>query len=63
MEQDSLFFNLGLKVQDEICGVNGKPITQIDQAIEQLSNIDNMSKIDLCIIRGGKKVSFTYNIN
>jgi general secretion pathway protein C len=60
---DSIYERLGLKNEDEICGVNGTPMTQVEQAIEVFSNIDDLANLDLCVRRGGREMNMNYNIN
>jgi general secretion pathway protein C len=62
IQPGSVYTQLGLRPMDVICGVNGSPVTNPQQAMELYSALKSSSGIELCIERDGKTNSFKYTI-
>ena len=57
----SIYQKLGIQEGDVICGFDGAPANDPAAAFEKLSNLKNSSHMDLCIKRGGKQQSYSYD--
>lgn len=62
IQPGSIYTKLGLRPMDVICGVNGNPVTSIQQAMELYSGLQNTGGVELCVERDGKTQNMKYNI-
>lgn len=58
----SLFSKLGIQDEDVIIGADGEPMTDPTKAFALLGELENKSRIELQIERGGQPMTFTYDI-
>lgn len=58
----SIYSELGILEEDIICGVDGAAIDP-GQAFQKLSELKTAKHLELCLIRGGKTMSYSYDIN
>ncbi|MDX8408996.1 MAG: type II secretion system protein GspC [Mariprofundales bacterium] len=58
----SLYQQLGLKNGDILTGVNGKPVTSMDQAMNMYRQLQRAPSVDVAVMRGGQQQSFHYDI-
>lgn len=59
---NSIFANMGLRSNDVITGVNGKPIKTVDDCMDVYRQLKDAADVSLEIKRGGKKEIINYNI-
>ncbi|MDQ6963861.1 MAG: type II secretion system protein N [Mariprofundales bacterium] len=59
----SLYQSLGLQNGDILSGVNGKPITSMEQAMNMYRQLQKAPSVDVKVMRGGKVLVFHYNIH
>jgi general secretion pathway protein C len=57
----SIYQKLGIQEGDVICGFDGQPATDPAAALEKLTGLRNTSHMDLCVKRGGKQQTFSYD--
>jgi general secretion pathway protein C len=65
IESGSLYEKLGLKVGDVIRTVNGQTVNSIDDAMrlyQQLGGTENISRLELGVVRAGKQESLSYEL-
>lgn len=62
MQPNSIYTKLGLQVQDVITGVNGSPVTSINQAMQQYKNLQSAENIEIQVERGGQMQTLKYRI-
>ena len=58
----SLYQSLGLQNGDILSGVNGKPITSMEQAMNMYRQLQKAPSVDVSVIRGGQTLTFHYDI-
>jgi len=58
----SLYQQLGLQNGDILTGVNGKPVTSMDQAMNMYRQLQRAPSVDVSVMRGGQQQSFHYDI-
>ncbi|MDX8413533.1 MAG: type II secretion system protein GspC [Mariprofundales bacterium] len=58
----SLYQSLGLQNGDILSGVNGKPVTSMEQAMNMYRQLQKAPSVDVSVMRGGQAVTFHYNI-
>lgn len=63
MEPNSVFSQIGLKVNDVIKGVNGEKVNSPAKAMELYNSLRNEGRIELEIERDGRVQSLNFNIN
>ncbi len=59
---DGLYHNLGLRNGDVLLKINDLKISNPEVAIQAMSALRGMNRINLDIVRGGKKMSMNYQI-
>lgn len=65
IQPGSLYEQLGLKVGDVIRGVNGRSVNTVDQVLEvyqQLGGVDELTGVQLEVMRGGRIQQLQYTI-
>jgi len=58
----SLYQNLGLQNGDILSGVNGKPVTSMEQAMNMYRQLQKAPSVDVTVMRGGQRLTYHYNI-
>ncbi len=58
----SLYQSLGLQNGDILSGVNGKPITSMEQAMNMYRQLQKAPSVDVSVMRGGQTLTFHYDI-
>ncbi|RMH51980.1 MAG: PDZ domain-containing protein [Zetaproteobacteria bacterium] len=58
----SLYQRLGLQNGDILTGVNGKPVTSMEQAMNMYRQLQTASSVDVTVRRGGSDYVFHYEI-
>lgn len=58
----SIYTKLGIQEEDIICGVDGAAIDP-GQAFQKLSELKTAKHLELCLMRGGKTMNYSYDIN
>jgi len=58
----SLYQNLGLQNGDILSGVNGKPVTSMEQAMNMYRQLQKAPSVDVTVMRGGQMLTYHYNI-
>lgn len=57
----SIYQKLGIQEGDVICGFDGQPANDPAAALEKLTNLKNTSHLDLCLKRGGRQQTYSYD--
>jgi general secretion pathway protein C len=57
----SVYEKLGLQNGDILCGVNGENINDPSRAFELLNQLKTASSLELCVKRGGRQTTQSYN--
>ncbi len=58
----SLYERLGLQNGDILAGVNGKPVTSMEQAMNMYRQLQKAPSVDVTVLRGGQRLTFHYEI-
>jgi len=58
----SLYQNLGLQNGDILSGVNGKPVTSMEQAMNMYRQLQKAPSVEVSVMRAGQTITFHYNI-
>lgn len=62
MQPNSVYSKLGLQVQDVIVGVNGSPVTSVNQAMEYYRTLQSAENIEIQVERGGRMQTLKYRV-
>lgn len=62
IQPGSIFAKLGIIEGDILCGVNGEPVADVTKAWELFGTLKSASKVELCIKRNGKEMSYNYDL-
>lgn len=58
----SIYDKLGIKNGDVICGVNNEPINDPGRAFAFFNEIKSARQLEICVKRGGRKMTMNYDI-
>ena len=62
IRQGSVFEKIGLEKLDVLKSINGEPLNSANKALELYNTLKSTNKVNLEIDRGGRQMSFQYNI-
>ncbi len=58
----SIYSKLGIVENDVICGVNGEPMNDAGKAFALFNELKNITHLELCVQRGGRKLVMSYDV-
>ena len=61
-DNSSLTKYFGIKLNDIIQSVNGKPVDSVEKGMKLWDNMKTESHLDICVIRNGETMNFNINI-